>query len=205
MDSGGEQSVSLWIQHVKQGDPDAARELWERYFEKLVQVAASKMRDMPRREMDEEDVALTVFETLCRGAAAGRYEQLQNRDDLWRLLMAITQHKVVDQVRRRTSAKRGGGAVRGESIFAVAPGGVAPAGFDMLGGDDPAPDVIVTMDEQRQGLFDLLRDDTQRAIAQMRLEGLSQPEIAEALGISLRSVERKLKLIRETWAAEITT
>ena len=49
----------------------------------------------------------------------------------------------------------------------------------------------------------LLRDDTQREIARLRLEGYENTEIAEKTGVSLRSVERKLKLIRETWEATL--
>ncbi len=43
-----------------------------------------------------------------------------------------------------------------------------------------------------------------RPIALLTLEGFSQAEIAAQLGISLRSVERKLQLIRRLWKPDET-
>ncbi len=83
-------------------------------------MAARHLGSAPRRIADEEDVAVSVFETLCKGAAAGRFEKLQDRDDLWKLLTAIAGMKSVDQIRRQTAKKRGGEDVRGESIIAGA-------------------------------------------------------------------------------------
>jgi len=48
-------------------------------------------------------------------------------------------------------------------------------------------------------LLNALHDDVQRQIARQRLEGMSNEEIANSTGISVRSVERKIKLIREIW------
>ena len=79
--------------------------------------------------------------SLCRGAAEGRLTQLTNRDDLWKLLVAIASKKVVDQIRRQTSKKRGGGQVRGDSILAK-PGRDAPAGFDQFMNLEPTPEFL---------------------------------------------------------------
>jgi RNA polymerase sigma factor (sigma-70 family) len=198
-----ERSVTDWIRGLKQGQADASRELWERYFGRLVALASKRLGAASRRVADEEDVVVNVFDTICRGAAAGRFEQLQNRDDLWRLLVAITSQKVVDQIRRQVSAKRGGGEVRGESICIRADDASVPAGFAQFMDEDPTPSFLVLLDEEQQRLFGLLRDDTQRRIARLRLEGYSNDEIADELKISVRSVERKLGLIRDVWGKEV--
>lgn len=204
MSDSFEHSVTLWIAQLKSGDQNAATPIWKRYFDQLVRVAGRKMGSSSRRQADEEDVALSVFDSLCRGAAAGRFEQLTDRDDLWRLLVAITGQKSVDQIRRQMSQKRGGGNVRGDSIFSgTAPG--EPAGFEQFLSEEPTPEFIALVEEQRGRLFAILRDDVQREIARMRLEGYTNEEIAEKLGISLRTVERKLGLIREVWEREIVS
>ena len=59
------------------------------------------------------------------------------------------------------------------------------------------------MDEQQQEMFRILPDETQRSVARLRFEGYANEEIAEKLDISLRSVERKLKVIREIWTTMI--
>lgn len=202
MEPSWDESVTRWIGDLKQGDDEAARRLWERYFERLTRVARRRMDAMPRREEDEEDVALSVFDVLCRGAAAGRFDVLKTRDDLWRLLVAITAKKVVDRYRHRGRTKRGGGDVRGHSVI----GGTDDqelGGFDDFVGQDPSPAFLVMLDERHRELMSLLRDDTLRQVAQLRMEGYTNREIADRLMISLRSVERKLRLIRTEWLSAL--
>jgi RNA polymerase sigma factor (sigma-70 family) len=195
-----DESVTAWIGDLKDGRDEASQKLWQRYFGQLVGLAARRLGSSPRRIADEEDVAVSVFESLCRGAAAGRFKQLHDRDDLWKLLTAIAGMKAVDQIRRQTAQKRGGTSVRGESIF-------EGADADQMGDlgqlmhSEPTPDFLAIMDEQQQAMFRALPDDSQRDVAQLRFEGYSNQEIARELGISLRSVERKLRVIREVWTA----
>ena len=191
------ESVTAWIGDLKQGGDLATQRIWERYFQKLVRLASRQLGSAPRRIADEEDVAVSVFQCLYDGAASGRFDQLQDRDDLWKLLTAISSMKAVDQIRRQTAKKRGGTDVRGESIVA---GWDRPAGgLDQLLHSDPSPEFLAIMDEQQRQLFLALPDHSQREVARLRFEGCSNDEIAKQLGMSLRSVERKLKLIREVW------
>ncbi len=62
---------------------------------------------------------------------------------------------------------------------------------------------MAILNEQQAVLFRRLRNDTLREIARLRISGYSNGEIAEATGVSLRSVERKLGVIRETWSDEL--
>src|SRR5689334_11320901 len=107
-------SISEWIGRLKAGDSDAAQNLWDRYAQALVNVARKKLGDAPRRVADEEDVAQSVFSSICRGAAAGRFTDVRSRDELWWLLLSITTQKVVDHVRRELAQKRGGGQAKME-------------------------------------------------------------------------------------------
>src|SRR5690349_4606330 len=98
MADGAERSVTRWIGSLKAGDADAAQRLWERYFGALVRLAYARLRGAPRAAADEEDAALSAFDSFCRGAARGRYPRLDDRDDLWRLLVVITERKALDQI-----------------------------------------------------------------------------------------------------------
>ena len=200
MSNSNSHSVTLWIEQLKAGRQEAAAELWDRYFDRLVGLARQKLRNAETRVADEEDLAVTAFHALCDGAASGRFEALQNRDDLWLLLVAITSHKAVDQIRRQTSHKRGGGQVRGNSLFARDQ--VVVESFDDLLGADPTPELLVSMDEEYTRLLDMLHDDVQRDIVRYKLSGHRNREIADKVGISLRSVERKLEVIRDAWSQE---
>src|SRR5262245_60587 len=102
-------SVTQWIDRLKAGDPDAAQKLWERYFRRLVGLARKKLRSAPRRAADEEDVALSAFDSFCRNAEQGRFPQLLDRDSLWRLLVVFTARKSAHLRRDEGRQKRGGG------------------------------------------------------------------------------------------------
>lgn len=196
-------SVSTWIIGLKAGEAEAAQRLWDRYAMRLVEIARRKLSDVPKRVADEEDVAQCVFHSLCRGAAAGRFTDVRNRDDLWWLLLAITKQKAVDHMRRETAQKRGSGQVQNETTLAAAAGNGRGYSFDELIGDEPTPDCLVMMEEENQRLLTLLRDDRLRSIAVSRVQGYSVAEIAEDLAVSTRSVERKLNLIRNAWTEEL--
>src|SRR5260370_13955086 len=115
-------SVTGWIGQLKAGNHEAAQQLWNTYFQQLVRLARARLRGFPRRAVDEEDVALTAFDSFCRGAANGRFPKLSDRNELWHLLIVITARKVIDVRQHEKRQKRGGGDVRGESAFLDAAG-----------------------------------------------------------------------------------
>jgi hypothetical protein len=75
-------SVTCWITQLKAGQRQAVQPLWQRYFGQLVIRAWQKLRGLPRRAADEEDVALSAFDNFCRAAEEGRFPDLADRDDL---------------------------------------------------------------------------------------------------------------------------
>jgi DNA-directed RNA polymerase specialized sigma24 family protein len=193
-------SVTNWIAKLKEGDQAAAQPLWERYFRRLVHLARTKLRGTPRRAADEEDVALSAFDSFCRGAERGQFPQLSDRDNLWPLLVVITARKALDLVRHEHRQKRGGGTVRGESAL-LNPRDPAErqGGIDEVIGPEPSPAFAAQVAEECQRLLEKLDDAQLRSVALWKMEGYSNDEIAERLGCVARTVERKLRVIRATW------
>lgn len=198
MSTGG--SISRWIGDLKEGDRDAAQKLWERYVSRLVRLARQRLQDSPRRVSDEEDVALSAFDSFCRGAERGRFPQLDDRQDLWQLLVVITVRKAVDQVNHDRRQKRGGGKVRGESVFLK---GADRPGLEGIPDPEPTPELAMTMAEEFQRLLALLDDEELRSVALWKLDGYTNKEIAKKLGRARQTVHRKLRLIRNIWAQEV--
>jgi DNA-directed RNA polymerase specialized sigma24 family protein len=193
-------SVTCWIDQLKAGDAAAAQALWESYYKRLVALARHKLRGAPRAAADEDDVALSAFDSLCRGAGQGRFPQLTDRDDLWRLLFAITERKALDHIKYELRLKRGGGMVRHASAL---DGDSASAhGLDRFPGAEPTPELAAQVAEQCRFLLDRLADDELRRIAVAKMEGYTNKEIAEQLSCSLPRIERKLARIRKIWARE---
>jgi DNA-directed RNA polymerase specialized sigma24 family protein len=198
-----DESITRGIALLKHGDPAAAQKLWGGYFPRLVGLARAKLRCTPRRIADEEDVALSAFDSFCRGAGRGRFPQLTDRDDLWHLLVVITARKAIKLVNHGHRRKRGGGAVLGESaLIGVASDTEADRGLDQLTGEEPDPEFAARMAEQCRRLLELL-DESGRSVALWKMEGLTNEEIAERLGCVPRTVERKLRLIRSLWTREM--
>jgi len=179
-----EGSVSRWLVGLKAGDPDAAQKLWERYFRRLVGLARLKLQGAPRRAASEEDVALSAFASFCQGVEQGRFPQLDDRDNLWRLLVVLTARKAWRLLRREGQQKRGGGADFGE------------AELDGIVGPEPTPEFAAEVAEEYRRLLAALADRELESVALWKMEGYTNAEIAGRLGCAPRTVERKLQVIR---------
>ncbi|MFG0332507.1 MAG: ECF-type sigma factor [Maioricimonas sp. JB049] len=194
--------VTGWIRGVAGGDEEAARQLWGRYYPMLVRLAKQMLGAAPRRASDEEDVAASVLECICTGAAKGRFDDVANRDELWWLLVSITRQESVNLVRRELRIKRGGGRVYSATDLGDNDS-KRPFRIDQLIEKQPTVEFLTMLDEQQQQLLKVLRDDTLRRIAVLRIEGHTHAEIAEKIGVSTRTIIRKLNLVRSRWAREL--
>jgi DNA-directed RNA polymerase specialized sigma24 family protein len=151
--------------------------------------------------VDEEDVVVSAFETFFRRTQEGQFPQLDDRDDLWQLLVAITERKAINQLRNQTRLKRGGGRVRGESVFRRGDNDDLPGNLDGRPGIEPTPDMAALLAEDLRLLLERLTDDELRKIALLKMEGWTNPEIAAKTGRSLPTIERRLRLIRDIWGS----
>lgn len=194
-------SVSVWIKELKAGEEAAAAKLWEHFYSRLVAIARRKLGAVPRRVADEEDVVLSAMESFFRRAREGRFPRLHDRNDLWELLVTITERKAFNQARDLKRQKRGGGLVRGESAFLTPAGLSAGAGIGQVVGAEPTPEFAAAVTEGLSRLLGLLDHDV-RQIALFKLEGYTNEEIAALLDCSVPTVERRLRLIRAAWREE---
>jgi DNA-directed RNA polymerase specialized sigma24 family protein len=178
---------------LKRGDREAACELWGRYFQKLVELARAHLGGTPRRALDEEDVAVSVFDSFFRRAERGRFPRLDDRDDLWQLLYVLTVRKAANLAHHEKRQRRGGGRV------------VVLSDLDRFGVEEiidraPSPQLAAQLAEQCRGLLASLDDETLKRVAQWKLEGYTNAEIARQTGCIEQTIERKLRTIRRIWS-----
>lgn len=185
-------AVTVWLGQLQAGDSVAVRAVWETYFRRLVGLARKRLRDAPRRAADEQDIALSAFDSFCRNAEAGKFPDLADRDSLWRLLAAFTLRKAGHHLRDAGRLKRGGGAGLDDASGVLE---------DVLG-QEPDPAVAAEMAEECERLLTALGDADLRRVAVLRMDGHSVEEVAAAVGFAPRSVKRKLQLIRTIWERE---
>ena len=184
-DSGGEGSVTRMIPALQRGEQQAVQVLWEHYFEPMVRLAEARLRGAPCRASGAEDIAVEAFLRFCADVQKqGRFPNLSRRDNLLRLLFRFTVCEAAD-FRVREARRRK--VLRGESAL-------GEAGFAPHAGREPAPEGQV----QLASLLAKLPEDEKklRTIARLRLEGLSNDEIAAACDLSRATVERRVGMIR---------
>jgi DNA-directed RNA polymerase specialized sigma24 family protein len=165
-------------------------------------LARRKLRHFSRRVADEDDIALSAFNSLCLGARDGHFPALADRGSLWGLLVFITAQKAADWIAHEHRRKRGGGKVRGHSALIGGKPGSAKEDFDRCFATSPGPETLNILAEEYDRLLSRLGNDTLRHIAELRVQGHTVDEIAEKLGMARRTVHRKLHLIRKILGEE---
>ena len=196
-----EGSVTKWLAAFKEGDERATQEIWERYRRLLVSLADRWLGSDARKTADEDDIAQSAFIQCWKQVKAEKYPQLQNRDDLEKILRDLVRKRVSDQRREQRAQKRGSGDVRGESAV-LSP--YDPSGAPGMGG--VAETNVLSPDEQAEfhstfGRLFASLTDAEREIAFARLEDftVTDKELATRFDCSVSLIRLRLKTIRKKW------
>lgn len=190
-------SVTHLLGQLKAGQESSVQKLWERYFHQLVGLARARLPVHYRRAADEEDVALSAFASFCRGVEAGRFPRLEDRDNLWRVLLTLVVRKAAHLRRDANRQKRDVDRLLDEA--GLKRSSDAELALDELVGEAPTPEFAAEVAEECERLLDLLEGDELRQVAVMKMEGFTNAEIADRLDCAPRTVGRRLELIRAVW------
>jgi DNA-directed RNA polymerase specialized sigma24 family protein len=186
-------SVTAWIGQLREGEETALGKLHARYWPCLVTLARHRLRGVPGRAADEEDVAQEAFWDFYRSLKAGRVPRLANRHDFLALLTHLVACRAVNQIKHEVAVqKRGAGQVRGGSAFDLLAGHGGPDD-----GERTPLEQVLLADCYRHYVDAL--PERLRAFAELYLAGCTNKETAAALGCSERTVERKVALILQRW------
>ncbi len=190
-----ESSVTDWIRELKQGNDEAAQKLWRRFVRRVVALAHDRLGASGRRQVDASDIAQEAFAAFFRAAKRGTFARLEDREDMWQLLMLLTQRKITDRWRRAHAARRP--RLVGESALGRL-GKSRQAGLDGLPGYEADPAFVVEAIKLFDHLMGLL-DPRLQELAKLKMQGFTNQEIAQRLGCVAVTVSRRLNLIRKTW------
>jgi RNA polymerase sigma factor (sigma-70 family) len=186
------------VDRCRTGDPDAARELFERYVDRLVAVARRRLSQPVSSRVDPEDVVQSVFRTFFGRLKGGQF-QLDQQNDLCKLLVRITVNKALRQVAYQKAAKRD------PSQEAHSCDGEREHVLQLLARDPDPEEAVAFLDQLEHFLAQLTPDE--RRILEMRVQGYSNDDICKELGIYDRKIRRVLERIRglaeqEGWSPE---
>jgi RNA polymerase sigma factor (sigma-70 family) len=181
------QSITRLIRAAQSGRASAAGPLLAVYFDRLVQLARSRLQDLPGLANHDEDLALRSFYSVYRRLQdPERPLHLTGRDDLWRLLATRTISRAIDLIRRHRP-----GEVPGEY------------NLEQLLTREPTPEEAAATAEECRRLLELLPEPELRLVALWKVEGYTNEEIAALLDCVPRTVERKVRRIRLLWKHEL--
>jgi RNA polymerase sigma-70 factor (ECF subfamily) len=186
MDDRSGRLLARW----RQGDQDAAAELFQRYADRLMELARKRLPRKLAPRVDPEDVVQSVYRSFFTAARDGRFA-VNHGGDLWRLLVTITLNKLYHQVERHQRGRRD---VSREQ---------------QIGGDDswlrvhahlltrqPSAEEAAVLADELQTLMQRL-DPLPRRLLELRLQGHNLDEIATELDCSERTVIRMLQRIQQ--------
>jgi DNA-directed RNA polymerase specialized sigma24 family protein len=188
-------SISHWIAEAKNGNREAAAHLLEHYFASLVHQARKHLQDAARRAADEDDVALSAFDSVYRGIETERYPGLNDHGSLWGMLLFKTRTKALNWNKHEALRHP---PLSDEDVVRLFCDGEAAR--------EPSPADAAVFAEEVQRLLASLPDDAERplrSVARLLLEGQTSVETAQHLGSLVADVERWRGLVLARWKREV--
>ena len=185
-------AVTRWANDLREGNSAAADSLWEYLEPRLINLGKRQMQSISKACSDEEDLAQSAFYALCSSIQDGRYQDLADRDEIWKLLVTIALNKFRKRIRHQTAQRRGGKMQQKE--------------FDTLLNSEAntlTAEQSTLLKEECERLLDVLGNDEFRKVALLKVEGYTNNEIANALQCTRRTVQRRLEFIRTVWSRDL--
>lgn len=159
------------------GKGEAAAALFDRYFERLLALARTRIGSKLRRRIDPEDVVQSAYRSFFVHAQDREY-RLDRSGDLWRLLACMTLNKLYGQIERQTATKRSVHREVDEEVVLA----------ELASREPTVADVVAVAEQLNLILLDLSSDE--RFALTATLAGQQPDEIARAIGKSPRTVRR---------------
>jgi RNA polymerase sigma-70 factor (ECF subfamily) len=193
--TGGQPTDAELVERWRSGDETAATALYERYIERLITLIGRHIARRFQGRFDADDVAQSVFGSFFRRTREGHFE-FEDDEAFWKLLLTIGLNKVRKKVCFNEADKRDPAREQ------------RPADSDEVQSfvaeclcREPSAVELVTLADLLEAVVQGL-DPLERSVLALRIEGLSQSEIAAQLGLGERTVRRLFARIRDG-AAEV--
>jgi DNA-directed RNA polymerase specialized sigma24 family protein len=197
-------SLTRYVQELRSPDgrmrDEAARVIWERFAPRLKLLVRRHLDHRIFRREDEQDILQCMFASFCESQSKGSRAPA-SREELWKLLVRITMCKVVNAAHRHQADRRDIRRERGEPSADPEENRFPQWMLEHVDRATPSAEERIAAVEEIQRLLQLLPGDL-RQIVVWRLEGFTNADIAAMIGLTLRSVEMKLQIVRKKLAKE---
>lgn len=184
-----EESSFQLLVRLESDDEDAAKDLFDRYANRLAALAHQRLSGKMKRRVDADDIVQSVYRSFFRRAEENRFV-LRRSGDLWRLLAAITVAKVKGQVEFHSAAKRSLSEEESQQHivgYSVSADAVC---------NEPTPETASQLIEEFESLL-AKQPEIHRSIIELAMQNLSIDEIAFDVCRSKRTVRRAIQQFRD--------
>lgn len=193
-------SVTKWIQNIGNKDQEAVQAIWERYFHRMVCTANQHLKNFPQSQGDGEDVAISAFFSFYKGVQRSMFPRLEDRNDLWQILLMLTRRKAIDHKKRESREIRDFRRTISMTNPNSASAGLGQ--FQEIISPEPDLDYVIEVQDLLRTLLDSLEDDNLRRICVQKMRGMTVNEIAQEFQLAKSTIERRLQLIRKCWISK---
>jgi RNA polymerase sigma factor (sigma-70 family) len=185
-DASNQELLHAW----RQSNHRAAEILVRRYMVRLTALARSRLSRKLARRIDGEDAVLSAWRSFFVAVEDGRIT-VPADDNLWPLLLTLTLRKLARHAARHTAQRR---AVDDEQRFDQIPS------WQEIVSREPSPEEAAMVADELESLMASL-NSADREILSRRLQGADPTAIAEAMGVSERTIRRRLQSLCELLAS----
>ena len=190
MEASSKQLVDRW----RHGDDEAATELFNRYFERLLRLVDSRLARHYRARFDAADICQSALRSMFRRVRAGEYS-FEHDGGVWALIAEIALNKLRNRFRHEHAYRRDPGREQ-----KLDPYDDSDIGFvHQLSREPSGEDVAVFRDLLTAVMKRLKPEERRYLVLQMR-GGYSQQDIADILKLCTRTVRRISTRVREELA-----
>ncbi len=181
--------VSRLFEKLQQGDESAIAKIWSYFAADLAKIARQRLSTESKRIYDEDDACISAFRSFCSAAMKGKINSQLNRDSLLRMLIVFTSRKASNRNRYSKSQRR-----NVQKTFEI-----ESADLEEQAPSQSPAEVAIDFLDACDVMFSKLDDPLLKEICWMKMEGYEDKEIAEKLGKSTRTIQRKCEVIRRNW------
>jgi RNA polymerase sigma factor (TIGR02999 family) len=177
--AGQPSKLTLLLNRMQRGDPDAAEEAARLVYTELHRIAYRQMK----RERPDHVLQTTalVHEAYLR-LVGGKASEVESRGHFFAVASQQMRHILVDFARRNHAQKRGSGEIR-ENLDSI-----------QVGVEGRSVDLLVLDESLRE--LELLEPRAARVVEMRYFGGHTDREMAEALGVSVITVRRDWEYAR---------
>jgi RNA polymerase sigma factor (TIGR02999 family) len=177
--------LTALLDRLHAGDPRAADELFDRVYGELRHMAAAQVRGDARPDVSPTELVHEAYLRLFPGPAPA----FADRAYFFAAAATAMRRVRVDHARARQAARRGGDRRRVD--------------LDSAAAHKPGPDLdLVALDDALNKLA--AKDPRKGKLVELRFfAGLTMPEVAEVLGVSLATAERQWAYAKAWLLAEL--